>query len=454
MKQKYNDLRTYFLPYQLAWLNNDSIIKLWEKSRQIGATYIQAFEDVMDCIEEKVPGVWFSSADITASKEYIDYCALWAETLEIVAGNVGEEIIDLEKGITAYTLKFENGTKIHALSSNPKGLRSKKGKLVLDEFAHHDHPDEMWKAAFPITTWGYPIRILSTHNGKSCKFYRFIEDIASGKLDWFHQKIDIYEAVRQGLADKILGRKLKEKERKDWINGQKKLCGDTITWQQEYECIPVDESTAFLTYEDIYKCEKNDILISLEDITNDLYIGVDIGRKKHLTVIWGIEKIGNLKITRLYKVLENMPFQNQEEILFKILSHPKMRRCCIDNTGLGMQLAEDAQIEFGKYKVEPITFTSKNKEELAYSLKRSVDDNSIFVPNDFDIREDLHSVKKIVSLSGNIRFDVAKSDASGHADRFWSLALSNFAVTDYKGPPIVSSRRKRAAYELTKNYGD
>jgi len=40
----------YFLPYQIDWLNDNSQIKVWEKSRRIGATYVQAYEDVRDVV--------------------------------------------------------------------------------------------------------------------------------------------------------------------------------------------------------------------------------------------------------------------------------------------------------------------------------------------------------------------------------------------------------------------
>ncbi len=70
---------------------------------------------------------------------------------------------------------------------------------------------------------------------------------------------------------------------------------------------------------------------------------MDIGRKKDLTVIWIIEVLDNVKHTRKVKILEKTPFHIQEEILENILKHKNLRRCCIDATGLGMQLAENAQ---------------------------------------------------------------------------------------------------------------
>ena len=64
MTNKLQDiLNKYFMPYQLDWLNDDSPVKIWEKSRRIGATYVQSYEDVRDCVLKKVPSVWFSSAD-------------------------------------------------------------------------------------------------------------------------------------------------------------------------------------------------------------------------------------------------------------------------------------------------------------------------------------------------------------------------------------------------------
>ena len=152
----------HFLPYQIRWLNDNSKIKIWEKSRRIGATYVQSFEDVQDCLNKKVPAVWFSSADESAAKEYIDYCEQWVKLFHITAKRLGEVIIDNDKDIKALVIEFKNGTKIHALSSNPKGFRSKGGKVVLDEFAFHNNPEELWKAARPCITWGYPLRILST----------------------------------------------------------------------------------------------------------------------------------------------------------------------------------------------------------------------------------------------------------------------------------------------------
>ena len=441
----------YFLPYQMKWLNDKSKIKIWEKSRRIGATYVQSFEDVQDCINKKVPAVWFSSADESAAKEYIDYCEKWVKFFHAVAKSRGEQVIDSDKDIKAFVIEFKNGTKIHALSSNPKAFRSKGGKVVLDEFAFHNNPDELWKAARPCITWGYPLRILSTHNGQNCLYYKFIDQVVKGKLNWSHHKTPIQLAVDEGLVDKILQRKTTREERDAWIQNEKDNCFDEYTWLQEYCCIAVDEACAFLPYDLISTCELDDILRPLSEIKNDMFIGMDIGRKKDLTVIWVLEKLENILYTRSVIELVKMPFHKQEEILSEVLSCKPFRRCCPDSTGIGMQLSENAQIKFGKYRVEPIMFTNRVKEELAYCLRTHFEDRTVFIPKQHEIREDLHSIRRITTTANNIRFDADRSD-NGHADRFWALALALHAAGNGTGEIHISSRQKFETLKLVNGF--
>jgi len=445
----------YFLPYQINWLNDNSQIKVWEKSRRIGATYVQAYEDVRDVVLGTVPAVWFSSADESAAKEYILYCAQWAKLFDKGARDLGEQVLESDKSIKTFTIEFTNGRRINALSSNPKAFRSKGGKVVLDEFAFHNDSVALWKAAKPVITWGFPLRILSTHKGKQSLFYKFIESIKSGKLNWSLHTTTIFDAVEQGLVDKIYKRKTTKQEREEWLREQEENSFDRTTWLEEYCCTPVDEATAFLSYEQIFSIERDGILLSdfasLRE-TGNIYIGVDIGRKKDLTVIWIAEEVEKFLFTRKVIELERTPFKQQKEILFTYLSLPNFRRSCIDATGLGMQLAEESQDRFGRYRVEPITFTGKTKEELAYNLLRLIEDKQIFIPPDKNIREDLHSIRKITTASNNIRFDVQQSEVSGHADRFWALALCCYAAKGSSAPAFAKSKLKRQSYDLIEKY--
>ncbi len=498
MSEKINE-KKYFLPYQIRWLKDKSQIKMWEKSRRIGATYVQAYEDVRDAATGAVPSVWFSSADESAGKEYILYVEQWAKLLNIAANSLGEVVIDSEKNVKALSVEFANGVRINAMTSNPKRFRSKGGKVILDEYAHHEDQDELWKAARPCITWGYPLRIISTHNGKLCRFFKFIEAIKKGKLQkWSLHTTSIYTAVEEGLARKILkrilGKNPTKEEEQEWLQNERDNCADEQTWQQEYCCQAEDEEGAFLTYEIIQRCEKDDILYipltseiknvefteaeirekkiplertigkifydtqikellkPLKQITGELGIGFDVARRKHLSCIWGSERIGLIKFTRFIIIMRNVGFTVQEAILFTILKHPSVIKACIDRVGIGENISENAVKKFGM-KVEAIDTNGAIKHTLATNFYLSLSDMTFFIPGDEVVREDLHSVRKSVTAAGHIRFD-AEANKEGHADRFWGGALSNYAFCGDAKDTNVTSRGKRKASKTTQGFSN
>lgn len=445
-------MQSYFLPYQARWLEDNSPIKIWEKSRRIGATYVQAYEDVKDALGLKVRNkpvdVWFSSADLTAAKEYIKYCENWAKMFNAATSNLGEIVIDENRGIKGFSLEFTNGARITALSSNPTQFRSKGGKVILDEFAFHTDQEALWASAKPCITWGYPLRILSTHNGQNCLYYRFIRQCEQGKLNWSRHRTPIHKAVEEGLVDKIYDRKTTKKERLEWLEAERNNCADDFTWRQEYCCEAVDEACAFLTYEMLNNIKMPEVLVPFKDLKSagDLYLGFDIARKKDLSVISVLEKVNNIRFLRHVLVLTNMKFREQKDILYKFLELRNLRRAAIDSTGIGAQLAEDAQLDFGRSKVEQFNFTNTSKNEIMYLLYSAVEDRNMVIDSDTpDVEiEDYHSVRKFVTKSGNIRFDDdGTSDA--HADRCMALALANYAAAG-KGEfikPVIYTRKDR-----------
>jgi phage FluMu gp28-like protein len=83
-----------------------------------------------------------------------------------------------------------------------------------------------------------------------------------------------------------------------------------------------------------------------------LFVGVDVGRLHDLTVIWVVEKLGDVAYTRRVICMSKQTFDAQEHELYTVLSHSKVQRCCIDETGIGRQFTERARTKFGNYKVE------------------------------------------------------------------------------------------------------
>lgn len=448
-------LSTYFMPYQIAWLRDRSRLKIVEKSRRVGLTYVQSYEDMLDAARADNPiDVWFSSADESAAKEYILYVAQWARIFNIAATDLGETVISKNDDIKALTVQFANGKRINALSSNPKAFRSKGGKLVLDEFAFHADQEAMWKAARPIITWGFPARILSTYNGKGNRYYRMVSEakkaLAEGRdPPWSLHTITFEQAVHEGLADRIAGRTLTEAERIAWIERERLECGDEDTWQQEYMCNPVDEASAWLPWELIVDCESAEagpvlgnevsfaelaaIAIALLGTSGIFYVGWDVARTRDGSVMWLIQKVGDVLWTRAVIILKRKTFAAQLEVFDWLMKLFDARRACIDKTGLGMPIVEEAQSRWGEYRVEGVTFTGEVKQHLATHGKQVFEDKRVRIPVSRATRDSHHAVRKMTTVAGNPRFDADRNEA-GHADEFWAHMLALHAAESQLQP--------------------
>lgn len=243
---------------------------------------------------------------------------------------------------------------------------------------------------------------------------------------------------------------LQELDEAGYFDLTKSQCSDEESFLQEYMCVPADDEGAFLEFDLIDSCAykafenwQKDLI----NITNPLYIGVDIGRTSDLTVIWVVEKFADISFTRKIIELKNVSFSDQENILYPILSLENVRRCLIDSTGLGKQFAERAKERFGSYKIEEISFTNLIKSDLAYYLRHCFEDKKIRFPKNQNIISDLRNIRKTTTLSGNIRFE-GERNSNGHSDRFWALALALYAskqsneshISAIKADPLQNGR--------------
>ncbi|HVS73096.1 MAG TPA: hypothetical protein VHQ47_17710 [Phycisphaerae bacterium] len=433
-----------FCPFQIRWLRETAGLAIGEKSRRIGWTWVQALKVVLERAERGLrqggSHYYHSSADMTASLEFIDYCEYWAGVVNAVATVTdGIEVVDDEE-ITTKVMTFTNGTKIVAGSSNPKFFRSKGGEVGLDEFAFHQKGRELYKAAHATAMfWGYQMRIWSTHNGPASYFNGLLGQIRGGAMKGAVHRVTIEDAVNDGIVERIIMRKKRLLDvpapdpiaRREWLDELRATCPDEDTWNEEYMCIPSTDQGALLTYELIAACEVANLELwdEIPEGERTLYAGFDVGRKHDLSVLWLDERIGDVYWTRMVRSLEKMNFTAQEEFLNGILASRSVKRLCIDATGIGAMLAERLVQRFGSHRVEAVTFSQPVKSELANPLLRGFQDKRFRIPSEASVREDLHKVRRVVTASGNIRFE-ADRDEAGHSDRFWAKALANHAADD------------------------
>jgi phage FluMu gp28-like protein len=452
------DRDAIFLPYQNKWIMDESRLKAMEKARQIGLSWSTAYaSDERAAAQGARFDEWVSSRDDIQARLFIEDCKLWAQVMNKAAKDLGEVVIDAKERITAYVLQFASGRRIHSMSSNPDAQAGKRGSRILDEFALHADQRKLWSIAYPGITWGGSMELISTHRGSHSFFNHLIREARYGgnpKKISLH-RVTLQDALEQGFLYKLQQALPADAEQQGMDEAQyfdfiKSGCADEESFDQEYGCVPADDDAKFLEYGLITACEYSggtDWKRGLEGpFQGRLYAGVDIGRKKDLTVLWVVEVLGDVAYTRHVEVMERMRKSDQEKILwpwFEICD-----RVCIDATGLGIGWVDDAQDRFGERRIEGVTFTGQVKEALAYPLRGAMEDRKVRIPEDAKIRADLRKVQKVTTPSGNIRF-VAESTPDGHADRFWGLALALHATDTAAGPVHVASRSVPSARPIS-----
>ena len=387
------------LPYQRKWIADPARFRIALKARQIGWTTVLAFEAVVSAAFKGRDQLIISSAEKNAV-EVLTRCSKWVEVLK--ASGVRFHVSSDSK-----TELGLGSNKILSLAQNPDTVRGFTGDVYLDEFPHHPNAAEIYEAAFPIITHGYRISIVGTPLGMSGRFYDIWTNEGQYR-DYVRHKCDIYQAVADGLRVDI-----------DTI--RRNL--DEESFRREYLCEFVDEGEAFFPYELIIRCVG---ARPTEGGRGSVVLGVDIGRKRDLTVVAVLEQLGTRLYMRRLECMKDTPFEVQREAISNIYHEEGAQMMAIDASGLGMQLAEELRMRLGA--VEPITFDNAIKEHMAVTLKRLFERQDIVILDDPALIGDIHSLKRTVTASGNFRFDADRTE-KGHADRFWALALAVNAAT-------------------------
>ena len=444
---------TLLLGYQKRWVLDQSRIKIMEKSRQIGISWASAYALVRrKALAGARYDAWVSSRDEIQARLFLEDCKHFAGTLHTACRDLG---VDLISDAKTYVLEFASGVKINSMSSSPDAQAGKRGDRLLDEFALHKDPRKLYAIAYPGITWGGQLEMVSTHRGSHNFFNELITEVrekGNPKKISLH-RVTLEDALKDGFLHRLQSKLAADDERQemdegDYFNFIKGGCADEESFLQEYMCVPADDASAFLSYDQIAACEYErnpERLFDTADFSDlseskALYAGVDVGRNHDLTVIWVNSYEGERHLCRRLIVLRGLTFSAQEDVLYRLLALSNVRRCCIDATGLGMQLAERAQERFGRYRVEGVQFSGPVKEELAYPVKSAFEDLNVRIPFDRNLQSDLRAIKKETTASGNIRFSADRSE-NGHADRFWALALAIHARGRSDGPARIAAFR-------------
>ena len=469
------------LAYQKKWVEDKSPVKVWEKSRRIGATWAEAADDALIAATESGMDVFYIGYNKDMAREFVDECASWLRHYQLAASEIEEFIFKDkdeygDKDIHAFRIDCASHFKVLALSSRPSNLRGKQGIVIIDEAAFHDDLQGLIKAAIALLMWGGKVRIISTHFGDDNPFNELINQIREGKLPYNLHRTTLDDALADGLYKRIcivLNKKWSPETEAVWRDELIKFYGEHA--DEELFCVPSKGSGIYFTSALILSCMKEDIPVlrwtckngfdelpdetrrsecrdwiddNLEPILKALkesplqnrnhYFGEDFARDIDLTVIMPLTELQNLSLRAPFVVeLRNVPFKQQEQILFYIAdSLPNFRGGALDARGNGQYLAEVAMQRYGASRIFQIMLTQEIYRDAMPKYKVRFEDKTIEIPKDADILDD----HKVVRLEKGIPLiSTSRSATKGgkrHGDSAVAGMLAVYAANNSVAGPI------------------
>lgn len=438
--------------FQVAHLNDDSTFRLENKSRQIAWSWIIAAEAVAEAILDGRSSI-FVSISLDEAKEKIRYARAVFENLE------GIQLPKI-KTDNQLEIEFDNSARLISHSSRPPRGKARMN-VYLDEFAHVQHDREIYTAALPVISKGGRLRMGSSPMGASGVFWeidtqsmRAYPGYTRRRTPWWEVEafcLNVKEA--RHMAPPMLSSERVELFGNDRI---KAIFANMPLedFQQEYEAEYVDETTAWITWEEIKQNQDAELLCAIGAGRGDLSRintaieqlkrwlqekkvetvfsgGMDIGRTRNTSELYLVgESTTKTYPLRLALTMDNTEFDDQLAVVFNVMANLPVKKLLIDQTGIGRNLAENATKKFGQ-KIEGVDFTNATKAFWAGNSKMVMQQQKAPIPVDRELAYQIHSIKKNITPSKNVVFDTDRNEKH-HADKFWALALAHSAALEPK----------------------
>lgn len=427
------------LPYQQRWCADRAQVKVMEKSRRIGLSWGEAADTALLCASASGMNAFYIGYMKDMAKEFIADCASFAKAYSLAAGDISEtEEVWFEgeekKSIFVYTLRFQSGWRIEALSSAPRNLRGKQGRVILDEFAFHQNQKELLKAALALLIWGGEVHVITTHNGAENEFNQLVLDIRAGKKPYSLHRVAFRDAIADGLYERVClrtGKTPTAADRDAWVQGIYDQYGAAA--EEELDCVPTNSGGAWLSRaliearmhdapvlrwkppasdfslwpEHLRMAEMREwleehvrpVLATLDPELKSGF-GMDFGRSGDLSVLLPFQVAKNLRRRFAFALeLSNCPFDQQREALFYIGERlPRLFAGKLDARGNGQYLAEKAVQKWGQGRIEAVMLSQAWYRDNTAPFKAALEDGTAELVRDADHLDDLRAFQVIKGI--------------------------------------------------------
>lgn len=469
------------LPYQQAWVGDDSQVKVHEKGRRIGISWAEAADAALYAAQRSGSNVYYLAYNQDMTRQFIEDVAWWAQWYDLAAGELEEKEVvyqddDGEKSVKVFQVSFASGHVVQALPSTPRNLRSKGApgeRAILDEFAFVDAPAELMKAAMAFTVWGGGVHIISTHDGVNNPFNELIEEVRAGKKPYSVHRTTFKEAVSEGLYERIClvtGQEWSPEAEAEWVEDVYAFYGDDAS--EELDVEPAESEGRYISrlvvrqsmtekapvlrlhlddawatrpsHERVMHVDewlRMDVQPVLDEADAHLksYSGMDFARHGDLSALIVAQQDEQLVLRSLACLeLRNVPYEQQRQIVEYVLGRmPRLMHAAFDATGNGGYLAEVAMQRFGSARVSQIKLNNPWYMQWMPRYRSKLEDRRLLLPEHVDILDD-HS--DVVRQRGVPRVPQGKTRKGSdgeqrHGDTAIAACLLSYA-SEQEGAPI------------------
>lgn len=470
------DVPWLLLPYQQRWIRDQSGFKLCSKSRRVGLSWAEAGDCALLASRSKGSDVFYVSYDKDMTRQFIEDAGEWAKLYQLGASQIHEtcEVFrdgDEDKAVTIFRIYFNSGHRLEALSSSPRNLRSKQGRVVIDEAAFVDDLGGLIKAAKAMRLWERgDVRIISTYNGVDNEFYDLEKGIIAGKYPYSRHQITFRQAVSEGLYQRIClanGKQWSQEAEEEWIAATYAEFGDDAA--EELDCVPNNSSGKYFprallerAMQDCtapilqFNCKpeftilpeaerirltdewlRNEVAPHLERL--QLFLptayGQDFARETLSCILIGQQQ-RNLRITsELGLELRGVPYEQQRQIAFWLFDHlPRLVGVAIDSTGNGGYLGEVAMQKLGS-RALPVKLNAPWYAENFPRYKADLESDYFTLPPSTDWIDDHRLIESVKGQPTVPNKNTLGTDGKPrHGDSAIAAVLLKFAFLNQGGP--------------------
>jgi phage FluMu gp28-like protein len=432
-KIKPEDVPQLLLPYQQKWVADTAGIKLYTKSRRIGISWCEAGDAALVAAQSNGMNCYYLGYEKDMARGFIEDAADWAKAYDLTASQIEEdEEVFRDKNedysIFVFRIYFNSGHLIEALSSKPRNLRSRQGRVIIDEAAFQDDLSGLLKAAKALRVWGGEIRLITTYNGIDNDYYELERDVLAGKFPSYSRHFTTFDdALQQGLYQRICLVNRKEwsvEAETAWREETFAEFGDDA--DEELLCIPSNSGGAYFSRVVVEACMHQAIpvlklglnddfaLLSEQERESEIhtycefhlapllekanpnlnsYYGMDFARIHHLSVLIICQQQENLTRRVIFTLeLRNIPFRQQEQILFYCVDRlPRFVQGAHDSRGNGHYLAEVANLRYTG-RVALVMLSNEWYRVYMPKYKAALEDKKVILPASADLLQDHRQV--------------------------------------------------------------